>query len=106
VDSFTYGTKEVGFQKNTLNYSSYNSRASTSSTIGTNSAHIPHNTRAIIHEHLASLKCEQSRSTVSMHIVKEETGKRPQPTTWPNAWTTPPRTWAPEDEVTSEKANA
>ena len=46
--------------------------------------HTPHSTRTIIHEHLATLKCEQSRSTVSMHIVKEETGKRPQPTTWPN----------------------
>jgi hypothetical protein len=34
-----------------------------------------------------------------MHIVKEETGKRPQPTTWPNAWTTPATTWAPKDQL-------
>ena len=54
------------------------------------------------HGDCASLKCEQTHSTVSMHFVKEETGKKASPTTWPNAWTTRQTTWAPKDEVTSD----
>jgi hypothetical protein len=37
-----------------------------------------------------------------MHIVKEETGKKASPTTWPNPWTTRQTTWTPKDEVTSD----
>ena len=47
----------------------------------------------------ASLKCEQTHSTASMHIVKEEKGKRTPPTTRLRG-TTPPRTRTPKNALT------
>jgi len=52
------------------------------------------------HDDCASLRCERTRSTASIHIVKEETGKKASPTTWPNTWTTRQTTRAPKHEVT------
>jgi len=54
------------------------------------------------HGDCASLECERTHSTVSMHIVKEETGKKASPITRPNTWTTRQTTRAPKDEVTCD----